>query len=230
MPLAVVLVETQLPENLGAVARVMANFGLADLRLVAPEAPPDHPKARAVATHGLEVLERARVYPELPAALADRTRVWATTAIGRTTATPVVHPRAAAAAWRADPEPAVVFGPERSGLREEHLARADALVAIPTRPEARALNLAQAVAVVAWEGSTVEAPPDRLPTPAPRAEVDRFVDRLFARAVAGGMWSEPRLRVRAQRNLRGAIQRAGFTRAELRSLAGVLRALGKEDG
>lgn len=227
MPLAVVLVEPALPENLGAVARVMANFGLQDLRLVTPAADPTDARARAVATHGGPILAAAKVYDDLPAALADRTRVWATTALRRATPTPVTHPRDAARDWRAEEAPALVFGPERTGLREEHLARADLLVAIPTRPEARALNLGQAVAVLVWEWASVPTPVARTGTRARREEVDRFVDRLFVVAERGGMWSEPRLRVRAQHNLRGAVQRAGFSAAELRTLTGVLRAVSR---
>lgn len=224
-PPAVVLVGTRLPANLGSVARVMANFGLRDLRLVDPACAPDDPGARAVATHGETVLAAARTYPDLAAALRDRTRVWATTALARDLPLPVVHPRPAAAEARALAGAAFLFGPERTGLVAADLARADVLVHIPTDPAARALNLAQAVAVMAWEWSAAPWTPPVAPEPAPRAEVDGLVDHLVAAALRRGHYSEPRLRVRAVRNLRSAVQRAGFTRAEVRTLRGLVRVL-----
>lgn len=226
---AFVLVETQLPENLGAAARVLANFGLDDLRLVAPAADPADPKAHAVAASGLRVLEGARIFATLADALADRQRAWATTALGRELAKPVLHPRALAAslhgAVAGGEAVAVVFGPERTGLRYEHLELADGLVHFPTDPACRALNLAQAVGLVAWEWTAWDAPaaPPPGPTPAPRADQDALFAHLDAALT--GAFTEPALRVRTLRNLRTALLRAGLTSQEVRTLRGVLTAL-----
>ena len=247
MPTAIVLVEPALPENVGAAARVMASFGLADLRLVAPEAPHDHPRAVAAATHGASVLAGARVYASVAEAVADRRRVWATSARPKELVLPTCGPRALGASLRAaeaaGAAPAVLFGPERTGLRYEHLRHAHALVHAPTDPSCPALNLAQAVALVAWERwAVVEgaeapvagAPPALAPAtapasdaapPAPLAAFDAWFDALAAAVDGAGWLSDPVLRPRALRNLRAALLRAGFTDAELHSLHGVVRAL-----
>lgn len=231
-PPVVVLVETQLPENLGAAARAMANFGLRELRLVAPAVPPDHPQAVAVAASGAPVLAAARVYDDLPAALADLHRVWATAALERAFEKPPLHPRALAPVLRgaaaAGQGCGVVFGPERTGLRYEDLALAEGLVRIPTDPGCRALNLAQAVAVVAWEWSAAEAEAVPAgPTPAPRAELQGLFDHLEAALDAAGFLSNPHLRVRTVRNLRTALIRAGLTTQEIRTLRGAVGALAR---
>ena len=222
--LAVVLVETSLPENLGAVARVLANFGLRDLRLVAPEVDPADPRAVAAATHGAEVLEGARRFSSVAEAVADRRRVWATTARVHERPLPVAHPRAAAPALRA-PGAAVLFGPERTGLRLEHLAAIEGVIQIPTDPSCPALNLAQAVTVVVWEAVTADVAPPSGPSPAPVARFDAWYQSLLAELDGVGFYSDPRRRVRALANLRASLVRAGFTEAELRTLAGVVRAL-----
>ena len=233
-PTAIVLVEPSLPENVGAVARAMANFGLADLRLVAPETPPDHPRAVAAATHGAAVLAGARVYATLGDALHDRRAVWATTARPKEVPVPALGPRALGAALRAaeaqEAAPAVIFGPERTGLRYEHVAHATTgLVHIPTDAACPALNLAQAVALVSWERFSADEAAHRgvtpAHTPAPHAAFDAWFDAFTAAINRVGYLSEPALRVRALRNLRAALQRAGFSEAELNTLRGVVRAL-----
>ncbi len=250
---AIVLVEPSLPENVGAAARVMANFGLSDLRIVAPGAPPDHPRAVAAATHGERVLAAARVFPTVEAAVADRARVWATTARGKELPLPLLGPRALGAELRAaeagGAAPAVLFGPERTGLRYEHLACATTLVRIPTDAGCPALNLAQAVALVSWErwaagpegaeapeaarlvvdaASTLPPAPVG-PIPAPQAAFDAWFGALTAALDRVGYLSEPALRARALRNLRAALRRAGFSEAELHTLHGVVRALRGRD-
>lgn len=241
MSTAIVLVEPAFPENVGAVARAMANFGLSDLRVVAPEAPLDHPRAVATATHGVTVLAGARVCATVAEALGDRRRVWATTARPKELPLPTSGPRTLGAALRAaeaeGAAPAVIFGPERTGLRYEHLVYAHALVHVPTDPACPALNLAQAVALVAWERWAVDegaerAPPPAAPVPAaeappaPLAAFDAWFDALAAEIDDAGWLSEPQLRPRVLRNLRAAFGRAGFTDVELRTLHGLVRALG----
>jgi len=231
---AIVLVEPTLPENVGAAARALANFGLTDLRLVAPafERGADHPRALAAAAHGDAVLRAARTYPTLAAALADRRRVWATTARVPELPLPAVGPRALGAALRAaeaeGAAPAVVFGPERTGLRHADIALADAIATVPTDPACPSLNLGVAVALVAWERAAAAGePPSTGPLPASREAFEGWF-AAFAEAIErAGYLTDPTLRVRALRNLRGAFARAGLTEAELHTLRGVVGALGR---
>src|ERR1700722_18725455 len=67
----IVLLETHYPGNLGATARVMANFGLRDLVLVAPIADRNDQNARQMATHGEAILDNARIVADLSAAIND---------------------------------------------------------------------------------------------------------------------------------------------------------------
>lgn len=234
---AFVLVGTTLPENLGAAARVLANFGFSDLRLVAPEADPAHPRALATAASGEAVLRGARRYDTLAEALADRVEAWATTALPRELRSRVCGPRALAdvmalAPGRADGL-ALVFGPERTGLGTEDVARCHGVVAIPTDPACRALNLAQAVGILAWElrEASLRSPAegtyrDTFP-PAPMAAQERFFAALEARITERGLWPTPGRREHTLRNLRQTLLRAGFTASELHTLRGVVEALAR---
>lgn len=228
MSLSIVLVGTTLPENVGSAARAMANFGLSDLRLVAPQCDPRSDRAVATATHGARVLEGARVYASLHDALADRTQVWATSALHREFRKPTETPRQAAPRW--DAGSAVVFGPERSGLTYEELTWAHALLTIPTTEEARALNLAAAVAIVGWEWSAREQPAGVSPAgveAAPMGQQVQALEELEARLERAGWASEPGLRTRTLRSLRTAFLRAGLTASELTLLRSVFAALGR---
>ncbi len=234
-PPRVVLVGVQLPENLGAAARAMANFGLGELWLVAPEAAPDHPQAVAMATHGAHVLERARVVDTLPAALADATHAWGTAALPRGREAAAWHPRALAEhVGRTPGTHALVFGPERTGLSAEDCARLDGVVHIPTAPECRALNLAQAVAVVCWEVSAAASggvagglprPMDPKGLPAPVAAFDAMFDTFTQAILTSGWMSGPALREGALLTLRQALRRAGMNAGEVGALHGAIRAI-----
>ena len=149
----IVLVETSHPGNIGAVARAMKNMALDELVLVRPRQFP-HPDATARASGADDVLLRARVVPDLAAAVGDCGLVLATTARERDQNFRVLDARTAAqelvAAAAAQPV-AVVFGAERSGLSNEELNTAHALLRIPANPAYAALNLGMAVQIVSYE-------------------------------------------------------------------------------
>lgn len=152
----VVLVRPRIAANLGATARVMRNMGLSELVLVAPEADPADPRARQLSTHGEGILERARVVPDLEAALADCLFVVATSARTggsfrrQSIGTPLeIMPRLAEAI--SSGLAALVFGPEPNGLTNDEVARCHFLIHIPADAEYPALNLAQAVAICLYE-------------------------------------------------------------------------------
>lgn len=152
----VVLVRTQIAGNLGATARVMRNFGLDPLVLVAPEADRNSEEARKFSTHGEDILTKARIVATLEEALADCVMVAATSArLGglyrkQTLGTPdAVMPRLLDAG--ATGPVALVFGPEPSGLTNEEISICNYLITIPAEPSYPALNLAQSVAVCLYE-------------------------------------------------------------------------------
>jgi tRNA/rRNA methyltransferase len=185
----VVLVRPQFAANVGAAARVMRNMGLSDLALVAPHADLHDRQARQLSTHGEEVLDRARSFPDLGAALADCVVVAATSARKgglfrrQSVGLPEEIARLLVEALASGPA-ALVFGPERTGLRDEEVSRCHHLVHIPADPSYPALNLAQAVAVCAYEVRRAwlrrqsDSPLSATGPPAPFADQERAFDQL----------------------------------------------------
>lgn len=154
IPVRIVLVETTHPGNIGAAARAMRTMGLDDLALVAPRDFPSH-EATARSSGASDLLERARVVASLPEAIAECSFIVGTSARSRAVEWPLIDPRECAARlWNAIDSgntPAIVFGPEHSGLTNEALARCHAHVRIPTDETFSSLNLAMAVQVLSYE-------------------------------------------------------------------------------
>lgn len=148
----IILVEPAGALNVGSVARVMKNMGLDRLVLVNPQCDPHASEARQMAVHGIEVLEQAIIVPDLPTALQGCQRAIATTARSRTLPMNLESPRLALP-WllEAQINSALIFGPEDRGLSNSELNYAQRFVGIPANPEYPSLNLAQAVAVCAYE-------------------------------------------------------------------------------
>jgi tRNA/rRNA methyltransferase len=187
MPCRIVLVRPHIAGNIGATARVMRNFGLSELVLVAPEADPLDPSSKKLSTHGEEILHRARIVPELGAALADCVLAAATSArlggpFRQAVGTPeAIMPKLVDAGGPV----ALVFGPEATGLENDEVTRCHFLIHIPTDPGYRALNLAQSVAICLYElhrhRETPRANAPGSPTPlAPVADQERAFDHLRA--------------------------------------------------
>ena len=233
-PPAIILVRPQLGWNIGAAARAMANFGLDDLRIVAPRDGWPNEDARAMATGAEDILERASLHATTREAVGDLHRLWATTARHRDMAKPVLAPGEVARACRSgELRSGILFGPESTGLANDEVVLADALVRIPTSGPQRSLNLAQAVLVLAWEcsGSTEAATPWRTAaTPATMAEFDGFFDQLVGALDSSGFLRNREQRPVTVRNLRTMFQRAGLSGREVRTLRGVVSALAGRSG
>ncbi|MBB4264652.1 RNA methyltransferase [Roseospira visakhapatnamensis] len=232
---AFVLVRPQLAENVGTAARAMLNCGLDRMRLVAPREDWLSEKAIAAASGAEIVLRHARCYDSTEAALADRHRVLATTARRREMIKPVMTPRHAAGVIRAAAQggqaTAVLFGPERTGLENDDVALADAIVEVPLNPVHRSLNLAQAVLLVGyeWFQAGVDQPPVELLTNggemADRAMLLTFFRHLESELDACGFLRNADKRPGMVRNLRSLFERAELTRQEVRTLHGVVKEL-----
>jgi len=231
----VILVRPQLPQNVGTAARAMANFGLSELRLVAPREsfPNEAALGAAVAARG--IVERARIFPTLAEAQADLTFVYATTARERGQAKPVDGPEAAAQALVAAGAVAgaragVVFGPERTGLENDEVASADRILTFPVDPEFSSLNLAQAVLLVGYEWSrAVSVPlpfamPERWPG-ARKDELAAFFTHLEGALERSGYFHPTDKRGRMARNLRNIFARLDLSTQDVRTLHGVIEAL-----
>jgi tRNA/rRNA methyltransferase len=235
---AIILVEPQLGENIGASARAMMNFGLADLRLVAPRDKWPNAKARAMASGANAVIDQARVFPTTEAAVADLNFVYATTARGRDVPKAIIGPREAAAELHrragAGEACGILFGRERWGLTNEEIALADAIVTFPVNPKFASLNLAQAVLLMSYEwiaAALSGSLPGRAAVsamdlrPAPKEHLLGLFEHLEKALEPTGYFRTEDMKPTMVQNLRALLQRAGFTKDEIDVLHGVVTAL-----
>ncbi len=230
---AFVLVRPQMGENIGAAARAMLNFGLDHMRVVGPRDGWPNPAAVAVASGAGRVLDGARLHDTLPDALDDFQFVFATTARPRDLVKPVFSPEAAmqlcAEKLTQGERVAVLFGPERAGLENEDIARANAIITVPVNPEYPSLNLAQCVLLLGyeWRRATAEviAREDVMPDTEPARGQDvehlaaHFEDTLEAAGFFFPLHKADAMKLR----LRNMWSRFPLTTQDTRMLHGLLR-------
>jgi tRNA/rRNA methyltransferase len=232
-PPAIILVRPQMGENIGAAARAMLNFGLERMRIVDPRDGWPNPRAVAMASGAGRVLDQAGVFADVKAAIADCDYVMATTARGRELTKPVLTPeramdlaRALAAEGR---RVGVLFGPERTGLENEDVVLANAIVTVPVNPEFPSLNLAQCVLLLGyeWRRQGAAPPPEVMALArtefASALEVERLGDHFEDRLQAAGFFFPPDKVDGMKLNLRNMWSRLNLTRAEVQTFHGMLR-------
>jgi tRNA/rRNA methyltransferase len=237
----IVLVRPQLGENIGKAARAMLNFGLTELRLVAPRDGWPNPSAGPAAAGADIVLEQARVFATTAEAVSDCAHVHATTVRKRGVTKPVIGADEAGRQVHTLPgRHAVIFGPERSGLETEDVALARNILTIPINPEFGSLNLAQAVILVAYEwsrigreiadagGSLVQPTLEDTLPPAPQEELEAMIAH-FEKLLEPRDYFFPESRAEAsRRTLRTLLTKPGWNHLEVRTLRGVLSTLERE--
>lgn len=231
----IILVRPQLAVNIGTTARAMANGGLFHLRLVAPR--DGWPQERAwYASSGADrILEEAQVFETVDEAIADLHRVFATCPRPRHIIKPLMTARGAATELRAITQrqlkAGILFGPERAGLDNEDMARADTLIRYPLNPGFMSLNLAQAVLIMAYEWFLTEDQTRErtLMTNethiATKGEMNNFMNHLFKDLEETGFLRNEQKKPGMIRNIRHLFARGEVTEQELRTLHGVVRAL-----
>jgi tRNA/rRNA methyltransferase len=248
---AILLMEPQLADNVGMVARAMANFGLDALRLIAPRDGWPNEKARIAASGANYVIDDAVAYPSLPEAIGDLRWLAATTARQRDLRKPVMTPVEAVAEMRTriarGERCGVLFGRERNGLETGEVATADALIMIPVNARFASLNLAQAVLILGYEWmkvsegqslgrvTTYETPlsaglnlgKTRLAT---KDELIGFFGHLEGELERLGFFNPPHRRATVVANVRTMFSRMGATEQEVRSLRGIVATLAKGKG
>lgn len=232
----IILVEPQLGENIGMVARAMANFGLAELRLVAPRDGWPSEKASSAAAKADHIIDGAVVFETLTDAIADMNYVFATTARERDGHKPVQGPVSASRELRSRFEKGqkvcILFGRERIGLRNDEVGLADELVTFPVNPAFASLNIAQAVLLMSYEwlksGQENETDiPHELRSfeEAPKAQLHGLFDQLEGALDARGYFRSEKKKPAMVDNLRAALTRPGFSEEELHFLRGVVSSL-----
>lgn len=228
---SIILVNPQLGENIGAAARVMGNFGLSDLRIVAPRDGWPNPRARPMSAGAFdENVVQASLFDTLEEAVADLSYVLATTARPRGVVKPVTDARGAvekAATYGG--KAGIMFGPEAAGLSNDHIALADIIVTYPVSRAFSSLNLAQAVGVFchAWgaRGDGRISDFEGVEAPAKREDLIRMLEHLEEELHASGFFHPESKTQLMTQNIRNAFTRSQWTEQEVRTFRGAIKAL-----
>ena len=248
---AIILVEPQLAENIGMVARACANFGLDELRLVAPRDGWPNEKARIAASGANYIIEDAQAFASVKSAIGDLHWVAMTTARQRDLRKPVLTPEQVVVEMRsriaAGERVGIVFGRERNGLETSEIADADAIVMIPVNARFASLNLAQAVLLLGyeWMKTSASASLGRVTTyeepiaagmnvgdtrPATHGELSGFFDHLEEALEQLGYFNPPEKRPTTVQSIRSMFVRMHATEQEVRTLRGIVAGLAKGKG
>ncbi|NNE80232.1 MAG: RNA methyltransferase [Silicimonas sp.] len=230
---AFVLVRPQMGENIGAAARAMWNFGLDRMSIVAPRDGWPNPSAVAMASGAGRLLDEARVFATTAEALGETTFVYATTARSRDLTKDIYSPEVAmadaVARLQAGQQVAVMFGPERAGLENADIARANAIISVPVNPEFPSLNLAQCVLLMGyeWRRATAEIVPRETAyagtETATQIEIDRLAEHYSDRLETAGFFFPPEKAEGMKQTLRNLWSRMPLTRADVQILHGIMR-------
>ena len=232
----IILVAPQLGENIGMVARAMANFGLGELRLVAPRDGWPNDKATAAASRATHLVEQAMVFDNMRAAIADLGFVFATTARERDGFKAVRGPVEAARMLRscsaANVRTGILFGRERFGLDNDEISLADEIVTFPVDRDYASLNIAQAVLLMAYEWrkagmeretDTPFSGPDV--APAPKEELHGLFAHLEAALDSRGYFRPAAKKAKMIDKVRAVLTRPAFGSGELKILRGIVSSL-----
>ncbi|MEP3246092.1 MAG: RNA methyltransferase [Sneathiella sp.] len=232
---AIILVEPQMGENIGAAARAMLNFGLTDLRLVKPRDGWPNERAVAMASRADIVLDKTRVFDSVEEAIADLQKVYAATARPRDMIKKVVTPKAAATELRqaigSDQPCGVLFGKESWGLSSDDVTLADTIITVPLNPDFSSINLAQAVLLVGYEWFlNADETPDsvikneeRLATKEELGHVfKRIEDELDARGYFDNIMARKPVILK---NMRNMFQRFNPMESDIRALQGIFKGM-----
>ncbi|UWQ13025.1 RNA methyltransferase [Aliiroseovarius sp. M344] len=237
----IVLVRPQMGENIGAAARAMLNFGLERMRIIAPRDGWPNQSAVAMASGAGRVLDAAGVYDTLAEGVGDCDYVYATTARSRDLAKPILSPEGAMAEARAlqaaGKKVAILFGPERTGLENDEVARANAIISVPVNPGFASLNLAQCVLLTAyeWRRQTTDVAHDVMEWAgserAQAIEIEKLAEHYEARLDEAGFFYPPTKVPVMKTALRNMWSRMPMSRADVQIFHGILRQLlrGKQD-
>ncbi|MDR1026052.1 MAG: RNA methyltransferase [Lactobacillus sp.] len=221
----IILIKPQLAENIGMTARAMMNCGLDDLRLVTPKESHLSDKAISASSGADEILKNATVYNSTREAIADLEHVYATTARRRDMIKNIFTPEAFVK--EISDNTGILFGPERTGLENDDIALADAIIEIPLNPKHTSLNLSQAVLIIGyeWYKSQTSQPDKQLVTNktkvASKEQLLSFLDMLEKKMDSQGRKISPEKRPRMIRNLHNIFNRAELTEQEINTLLGM---------
>ncbi len=229
----IILVGPQMGENIGACARAMLNCGLEELRIVNPRDGWPNDRAQSMSAGALDKMPPVQVYTSTADAIADCHQVYATTARPRDMVKPVMTAREAAedvhSRGAEGQKCAYLFGCERTGLENDDIAQAHAIITIPVNPDFSSLNLGQGVLLCAYEWYQAQPhlpmpiDPDNLP--APQEEFDNLVKRLEQNLDDGGFFRTKEMQPTVMINIRNMLSRSQMTSQEIKTFHGIIKVL-----
>lgn len=237
MPPIILLHQVQMAENIGAVARAMGNFALPQLRLIAPLHSPTHEKAIAMSAGAESILEQAIIYNTLQEATADLHWLYGTCATVRHIIkpyTPINRVASHIINKSHHGKVGILFGPERTGLDNDCLARCHEVIQIPTNPDFSSLNIAQACVIIGYELFKNQTSPEAIfhygeTCPAPQAQLDHFLSYLEESLDETHYWRVPSKKDLMWRNLKNIFTRFHATEQDIQTLRGVIKSLKNSD-
>ncbi|MEB3701384.1 tRNA (cytidine/uridine-2'-O-)-methyltransferase TrmJ [Candidatus Bealeia paramacronuclearis] len=231
----IILVEPQLGQNIGAVARIMLNLGYHELRIVNPRDGWPNPDALINASGADQVLENAKIYPILEESIADLQLVYATTPRNHDMIKSIERPESAAQRLapliKEGTRVGLLFGCERCGLNNDDVALCEGIITISTNPEFSSLNLSHAVSVVIYAfRMALENPlPSHFRTGktkiATQKDLLSFYAHLEASLDQSGFLRHEKKRPTMIRNIRNIFNRMNLTQQEIQTLRGIIRSL-----
>lgn len=237
----VILIRPQMGENIGAVARAMSNFGLEELRIVAPRDGWPNQKANEMAAGAESIISGAKIYDNFANSMADIHTAYATTARPRDMNKRVVSPQQAmqeiVALTLPSPEErgrnkiALVFGPERTGLENEEITLCDNIITIPTSEQNRSLNLAQSSVIIGYEWLKanselkVQSADNFFHSPAPMADMMGLFEQLEEYLDKSEYFRTTNKKPIMWQNLKNMLIRGKWSEQEIRTFRGMLRSL-----
>ena len=238
---AIILINPQIGENIGASARAMANFGLTDLKLVNPRDGWPSETATANAVGALDIMSPVEVFDNTAEALKEYHTVYATTARQRDMRKNVMTAKKAAQNIRAQQakglKTAILFGGERAGLTNDDIALAHHIISVPVNPDFSSINLAQSVLLIAYEWFQAgdQSASEQLPigdsAPVTHEELNEMIERLEQELDSHRFFRNPDMRPTLMQNIRNIFSRADLSEQETRTFQGIISALiGKKKG
>lgn len=230
MSKSVILVKPQMGENIGAVARSMANFGLTDLRIVSPRDGWPNEKAEAVSAGGLDIIKKATIFKDLQEAINDLEYIYATTSSKRYMNKEYISSKNLAEDFPSGLKVGFLFGRESSGLSNGELVPADKIVTVETGEEFSSLNLAHAATIIFYELFFTEGLGKRnIQNPATKGELDYFLNFLTAELGRKGFFKVGEKREIMERNIANIFTRIeNLSKSEVQTLTGMVRNLSEK--
>lgn len=217
---AIILVEPQMGENIGAAARVMYNFGLEDLRIVNPRDGWPNDKAHEMSAHADWIIEKAKIFPTVEEAIADLEYLYAATVRPREMTKEVIAPREITLHGKTG----FMFGKESSGLTNQQVSLANRIITIPVNPEYSSINISMSIGIICYEIFGKELPKQEFEM-ATKGDIDALIKHVETELDKTDFFSVPRKKPGMMLNFSNIFTRSQLTQQEVRTLRGVIRAL-----